>query len=111
MLKNPIKYHLYNEDGTVKEGLTLCLIPWGIAKKAIAMSKHFNEDGGEEDDSSIDAMAQFASDLFHGKFTAQDVNDYGDIKETKELFSKVMGYINSDPNSEAGTPETVNPQK
>lgn len=111
MLKEPIKFNLYNDDGTVKNEYTLCLLPWGFMKKAIALANRLDNEKDGEDGKLLDEMAQFASDVFRGKFTAQDVNDYADATDVTRLLNEIMSYINQNPNSEAGTPATAAPQK
>lgn len=111
MLDKPIEFNLYNEDGSVKGEYKLCMLPWGFMKKATALSKRI-ESAGEDEEKTLDEMAQFASDMFRGKFTAQDVNDYADAPDVTRLLNEIMAYINQNPNSAAGsTTQNAAPQK
>lgn len=103
MLKKPIDIDIYNDDCSSKKSYKLCIIPWGMMKKAIAafdkMSKAEKSGQGNED-GTIDAMSELICDLFHNQFTADDLNDHADAKQVMNAVSLIQEEIGANPNSQ-----------
>ena len=102
MLKKPAVIRLYDEDGKVTDEFKLCILPWGMVKKATAIFKKL--DGAESQDAEIDEMTNFLCEAFKNRFTAEDLNDHGDTAEVLEATNILVGELSkSSPNAAAGT--------
>ncbi|MVB11624.1 hypothetical protein CAFE_23460 [Caprobacter fermentans] len=100
MLKKPIELHIYDDNGEVKETYKLCIIPWGMMKKAVSVFDKLSESKNESGD--IDEMTGFLCDLFKNRFTPDDLNEHADAKEVMAAISAVSAeIISTNPNAEA----------
>lgn len=88
MTGTAITITLYSADNEVKQTYTRTVIPWGILKKAIALTRSLDQEQvGSED---IDAVAALVVEAFGSQFTVQDLDQGADIGE---MMSVLQGIV------------------
>ena len=98
MLKKPIEIDIYNDDCSDKKSYKLCIIPWGMMKKAIATFDKMSEAEKSGNDDTIDLMSELICDLFHNQFTVKDLNDHADAKQVLNAIQLIQTEIGANPN-------------
>jgi hypothetical protein len=87
-MQAPIKITLYGAGEEPKQEYTCAIIPWGVLKKAIALTKSIDQnDVGEED---MDAIAALVVQAFGNQFTVQDVDAGADIGEMLAVMQSIV---------------------
>lgn len=88
MIGTPIKITLYSSSGEPMQEYSCSLIPWGILKKAIALTKGMDpENIGEQ---NLDAIAQLVVDVFGKQFSIADLDTGADIGEMMSVLQAVV---------------------
>lgn len=99
MIGTPIKITLYTSEGEVKQEYSCSLIPWGILKKAIALTKGIDQANIAEQD--LDAIAQLVVDVFGKQFSIADLDTGADIGEMMSVLqavvSRASGLVQANP--------------
>lgn len=87
MQQTPIKITLYEGDEE-KKTYTCLIIPWGVLKKAIALTKNLNaENIGTEE---IDAVAELVVIAFGKQFTVADLDAGADVGEMLAVLQSIV---------------------
>lgn len=84
-----ITINLYGLNDEIKKTFTRSIIPWGILKKAVKLSKDL-KDGDAISDEEVDALAQFVVDVFGDQFTLDELNDGADLGEMMTVMKNIM---------------------
>lgn len=89
MTGSPIKITLYESGNQeVKQEYSCLIIPWGVLKKAIALTKSIDEENvGVED---LDAIAALVVQAFGNQFTVQDLDAGADISEMLTVLQSIV---------------------
>lgn len=99
MLQTPIKLTLYNAQDEPTKEYTCSLIPWGILKKAIALTKGIDPTNVTEED--LDAIAQLVVDVFGRQFSIADLDSGADVSEMltvlKSVTARALALVPSNP--------------
>lgn len=86
-MNTPIKITLYEGDEE-KKTYTCLIVPWGVLKKAIALTKNLNaENIGMED---IDAVAELVVMAFGKQFTVDDLDAGADVSEMLAVLQSIV---------------------
>ena len=93
MQGTPIKITLYDAQGEPKQEYSCALIPWGILKTAIALTKGFDQADVSEAD--MDSIAQLVVDVFGKQFSVQDLDEGADIGEMIAVLQSVVARASS----------------
>jgi len=83
----PIKITLYGADAEGKD-YSRSIIPWGILKKAIALTKSIDQENVEEKD--MDAIAALIVEAFGDQFSIQDLDNGADIGEMIAVLENIV---------------------
>jgi hypothetical protein len=105
MSGTPITITLYGANDEEKQTFSRTVIPWGILKKAIALSKSINEDAvGSQD---IDAIAGLVVEAFGNQFTIQDLDVGADVGEMisvlKNIVARAGALVQANPTMAPGS--------
>jgi len=98
MSGTPIKITLYGADDEGKE-FSRSIIPWGILKKAIGLTKSIDQkDVGEKD---MDAIAGLIVEAFGDQFTIKELDNGADIGEMiavlENIVARASALVKSNP--------------
>jgi hypothetical protein len=92
----PITITLYDENDEPKTQFQRLIVPWGMLKRAIRLSKDLDVENITED--SLDALSGFVVELFGNKFSIKDLEDGAELGEIiaviQAVVSKARGVIN-----------------
>lgn len=110
MLKKPIELNLYDDEGKTVKTFKLCVIPWGMMKKATALGNKLSKI--EDDDEAVfDGMASYVCEVYKNQFTVDDVNDHMEYSEVVQAIQEVQNALGINvPNVKAGTPQKATPE-
>jgi len=86
MAGTPITITLYGANDEVKKTYSRTVIPWGILKKAIALTKNLDE----ENVSSLDAIAGLVVEAFGNQFSIQDLDEGADFGEMISALQNIV---------------------
>ena len=86
----PISITLYGPEDEEKKTYTRSIVPWGILKKALALSRAIGSDAKEINEESLDTIAQFVVDVFGGQFSVQDLNDGAELGEIVAVLRNIV---------------------
>lgn len=96
----PIQITLYGPDDEVEQTFSRSMIPWGILKKAIALSRAIG-DGQNVTEEHIDLIASFVCEVFGDKFTVEALNEGADVGEMlaviQGIVARASGLVNANP--------------
>ncbi len=89
MAREPITLTLYGPDNEVTKQVSRAIVPWGILKQALRLSKAVDFENADED--TIDELTNFIVALFGGSVTGPEVEKGADLEEMIAVFQQVMG--------------------
>lgn len=94
MTQTPIKLTLYNRaDGEAEKEYTCKYIPWGVLKKAVALTKTIDAQNASEDD--LEAIADLVVMAFGDQFTVDDLDAGADIGEMLAVLQAIVARASS----------------
>lgn len=88
MSNTPIKITIYEANDEIKKEYSRTTIPWGVLKKAIALTKAIDKDDVGEAD--IDAIAGLIVEAFGNQFGIQDLDAGADINEMMAVLENIV---------------------
>jgi hypothetical protein len=100
-IKAPINLNLYDQgDEPIKE-LHRIIIPWGLAKKAISISKSLRK-GEEINADQMDAIAALVVEVFgEDQVTIEELDKYADLGDMvstiREIEARAYGLVPNAP--------------
>jgi hypothetical protein len=84
----PITITLYGANDEEKQTFSRMVIPWGILKKAISLTKSLDEKHvGSQD---IDAIAGLVVEAFGNQFSIQDLDAGADVGEMISVLQNIV---------------------
>ena len=84
----PIKITLYEANNEIKQEYSRSMIPWGVLKKAIQLTKNIDQDAiGEKD---IDAIAGLIVEAFGSQFTIQELDAHADVGDMIHVLQNIV---------------------
>lgn len=84
----PIKITLYGADQEADREFVCRIIPWGILKKAVALTKDLDEQNISEE--QIDAIADLVVQAFGGQFSIEDLDMGADAGEMIVVLQAIV---------------------
>ncbi len=99
MAGTPIIITLYGPDSEPGKEYSRSIVPWGVLKKAIALTKSIDQKNVTEAD--MDAIAGLVVEVFGGQFTLQELDQGADIGELLSILQSIV--------ARAGTLVRANP--
>lgn len=89
MSQTPImQITLYNADNEPVRNFSQSIVPWGLLKKAVRLSKSLNMENLTEDD--VDALAELVVATFGNKFTVDELNAGADLEEMTVVLQTIV---------------------
>jgi len=87
--KAPIELNLYDEtDEPIKE-LRRVIIPWGLAKKAVSLSKKLRK-SDEIDDDQVDPITDLVIEIFgEDKVTREELEKFADLSDMVAVIRSI----------------------
>lgn len=87
MPRAPIQLDLYDADSEVIKSLSRVVVPWGILKKAVRLSKHIDELNEE----TVDEMADLVVQIFgEEKVTRQELDEFADVGDMISVIQTIV---------------------
>lgn len=83
-----IKITLYSENDEKKDTYQRLIVPWGMLKRAVRMSK--NKKGAEVTEAQIDEISDLLVELFKGSFTREELEAGADVGEIMACFQSII---------------------
>ena len=88
MAGTPITITLYGANDEEKQTFSRTVIPWGILKKAISLTKSINAEAvGSQD---IDGIAGLVVEAFGNQFSIQDLDAGADVGEMISVLQNIV---------------------
>lgn len=95
----PITIVLYGPEDEAKKTYSRSVIPWGILKKAIVLTKLIDESNVTEND--IDAIASLIVEVFGNQFSIVDLDAGADVGEmlaaVQAIVSRASALVKTNP--------------
>lgn len=95
----PITITLYGPESEASKEYSRSIIPWGILKKAIALTKSVSKKDVSGED--MDAIANLVVEAFGNQFSVKDLDEGADIGEMLAVLQNIV--------ARAGTLVKANP--
>jgi hypothetical protein len=93
----PIKITLYGPNQEADREIVARFVPWGILKKAVALTKELDAANEVE----VDAIADLVVQTFHGQLTAEELNAGADLGEMlavlQSIVARASGMMQANP--------------
>jgi hypothetical protein len=93
MAGTPITIALYDVDNEKIGEFSRTIIPWGILKRAVRLSKTMNKEDPSEED--MDALAGLVVEIFGRQFSVEDLDNGADVSEMIGVLTAVMSKANA----------------
>jgi hypothetical protein len=84
----PITITLYEADDEIKKTYSRTVVPWGILKKAIALTKSLDTEKVRTEE--IDAIAGLVVETFSNQFSIQDLDAGADVNEMISVLQSIV---------------------
>jgi hypothetical protein len=84
----PIKLTLYDADDQMIKELCRTVVPWGLLKRAIRLSRGIDPDNLKEED--VDAMAGLVLAIFGDKVTLKELDDNADTTDMMTVMTQIV---------------------
>lgn len=84
----PITITLYGANDEENKTYSRMIIPWGILKKAISLTKSLNEKDVSSLD--VDAIAGLVVETFGGQFSLQELDKGADVGEMISVLQNIV---------------------
>src|SRR5574340_1815565 len=88
----PLTIRLYDPNNEFKE-YSRAIVPWGVFKLAIRLSKNINEQDPTEED--LDAIAGLIIMAFGDQFTLDELDKGADATEMMTILNTIMAKANA----------------
>jgi hypothetical protein len=87
-----IKITIYTENDEVKKNYQRLIIPWGLMKRAVEISKSIGKQKKQEDisEEQLDQISDLLVELFGNVFTREDLEAGADVVEVMACFSAII---------------------
>ena len=87
----PISITLYDAQDQPIKTYTRLIVPWGLLKRAMQLSRQVDLDNLEQDgEEGIDAIAALVVELFGGQFGVMDLEQGADITDMVAVIQMVI---------------------
>jgi hypothetical protein len=93
MAGSPITLTLYDAQDEKVGEFTRTIIPWGILKRAVRLSKTMNKEDPSEED--MDALAGLVVEIFGNQFSVEDLDNGADVSEMVAVLTAIMSKANA----------------
>ena len=101
MAGSPIKLTLYDKNNEPIKELSQGIIPWGIMKQAIKLSKSLKVTDGmtreqilaNMDEEAVDSLTGLVAEVFTGEVTVEDLNKHVEFDEMLTVLMQIMTKI------------------
>lgn len=93
MAGSPITLTLYGANDEVVGEYSRTIIPWGILKRAIRLSKSMDKENPADED--MDAIAGLVVEVFGNQFTVEDLSNGADVSEMVTVLTAIMSKANA----------------
>ena len=93
MAGSPITLTLYDANDEKIGDYSRTIIPWGILKRAVRLSKTMNQDDPTEED--MDAIAGLVVEVFGNQFSVEDLSNGADVSEMITVLTAIMSKANA----------------
>ncbi len=87
-VKGTMQITLYNADNEVVKQFSQSIVPWGLLKKAVKLSKNLDMNNLAEED--VDALAELVVETFGNRFTLEELNSGADLEEMVIVLQTVV---------------------
>jgi len=88
MAGTPIEITLYSADDTPIKTYTKSIVPWGILKRAIRLTK--NLDVNNMDEGTLDELTGFVVAAFGDQFSMADVEKGADLSDMVSVLTMIV---------------------
>lgn len=86
----PIELVIYDENDEPKVTHRRLIVPWGLLKRAIRLSKDIHSDTDDMTEEDVDALNAFVVEFFGGKFTIEELENGADLEEVLAVFNQIV---------------------
>ena len=87
--KTPIELNLYDDSDEPIKQLRRVIIPWGLAKKAVKLSKNLHNSETLEGD-QIDAITDLVIEIFgEDKVTREELDKFADLSDMVTVIRSI----------------------
>ena len=87
----PITLTLYDKDNEQIKNLTRVIVPWGILKKAIGLTKAVDfSDISKLDEADVDAIAGLVVQIFDGQVTLGELDSGADVGDMIAVIESII---------------------
>jgi len=93
MAGSPITLTLYGANDEKVGEYSRTIIPWGILKRAIRLSKSMDKENPTDED--MDALAGLVMEVFGNQFTVEDLDNGADVSEMVAVLTAIMSKANA----------------
>lgn len=104
----PVTITLYDANDEVIATYSRTMIPWGILKKAIALTKSL--DAEKVSSEEIDAIAGLIVETFGSQFSIQDLDKGADVMEMvsvlQNIVTRASALVQANPTMAPGSKRT-----
>lgn len=91
MPRAPVELVLYDTDNEVVKSLSRIVIPWGLLKKAVRLSKNIDNNTEELSEEVVDEMADLVVQIFgEEKVTRQELDDFADVSDMISVIETIV---------------------
>jgi len=88
MAGTALQITLYQANDEIKQTFTRTIIPWGVLKKAITLTRSLDEENITEKD--MDSIAGLVVEAFGNQFTIKDLDESSDIGEMLSVLKNIV---------------------
>jgi hypothetical protein len=93
-MSSAIVITLYSENDETKTEHRRLIVPWGILKRAVKLSKNLG-DGSNISEEQIDEISDLLVENFGGSFTREELEKGADVAEIMVCFQSIQARANS----------------
>ena len=98
----PLTITLYGADDEIEKTYSRIVVPWGILKRAVRLSKELDLENMDE--TGVDALAGLVVEAFGNQFSIAELDEKADVSDMISVITIIVNKAN-------GIMPTSNPTK